>query len=126
MHDSYKGPWLVGGDFNNVLGANEKIKGKGINNKRSKLLWDCINSCNLIDLGFKCCKFTLSNYRKKNNDLILERLDKVFANEKWISLFPKAAITHLPKTHSGHNPILIEIIPKNNCSFQKPFRLETY
>lgn len=123
LHASYTGPWLVAGDFNDVLGANEKIGDKTINSKHSKLQWDCINSCNLVDLVFKGCKFTWSNHRKKNNGLIMERLDKVFTNDEWISLFPKTTVTHLPKTHSDHNPLLIEIIPPKKLFNSKTFQV---
>lgn len=56
----------------------------------------------------------------------MERLDKVFGNEEWIELFPKSSIIHLPRTHSDHNPILIELIPKNRSLCKIPFRLETF
>lgn len=126
MHTVHKGPWLVGGDFNDVLGVNKKICGNCINSNRARLLWDCINSCNLIDIGFKGCKYTWYNHRRKNNGLIMERLDKVFANEEWITLFPNAIVTHLPKTHSNHNPIKLELLLKYNYNLSRPFRLETF
>lgn len=56
----------------------------------------------------------------------MERLDKVLANEKWLSIFPRASVIHLPKTHSDHNPILIEINPKYLNPLPKPCRLESY
>lgn len=79
--------------------------------------------CNLIYLGFKGCKFTWSNHGRKNNELIMERLDHILANEEWVNKFSNATITHLPKIYSDHNPILVKI---NNCFnySNKPFRLE--
>lgn len=56
----------------------------------------------------------------------MERLDKIFTNDSWINLFPKASVIHLPKTHWGHNPILLELIPKHNNLLPKPFRLEYF
>lgn len=56
----------------------------------------------------------------------MERLDKIYVNSDWISFFPNATVTHLPKTHSDHNPLLLEIIPKPNIALQKPFSLETF
>lgn len=76
----FSGPWLVGGDFNNVLNSSEKVGGNNMNRNRTRHLWDCINKCGLIDLGFKGSKYTWSNHRRKNKGLIMERLDKVFAN----------------------------------------------
>lgn len=56
----------------------------------------------------------------------MERLDNVFGNNEWIQCFPNASITHLPKTHSDHNSLLINLIPKKSHLFDKPFRLEPY
>lgn len=56
----------------------------------------------------------------------MERIDKVFANDEWISLFPKATVKLLPKTHSDDNPLLVEIMPKVICNSKKLFRLETF
>lgn len=39
----------------------------------------------------------------------MERLDKGFANNKWLHLFPKAKLMVLPKTHSDHNPLLLDM-----------------
>lgn len=63
------------GDFNDVIDSSEKLGGNQVNRNRSKYLWNGINKCGLIDLGFKGCKFTWTNRRKKNNSLIMERLD---------------------------------------------------
>lgn len=114
------------GDLNDVLVANDKWGGTPINRRRATNIWSQINYCELMDLGFKGCKFTWLNHRKNISDRIMERLDKIFANEKWVKLFPKASTIHLPKTHSDHNPILINLIPKVGNSLHKPFRLESY
>lgn len=42
----------------------------------------------------------------------MKRLDEVLANDVWVNIFPKASVVHLPETHSDHNPILLELIPK--------------
>lgn len=60
---------VVGGDFNDVLTSEEKLGGKKISQKKTKILWDYINTCNLIDLGFKDPKFTWSNKRKKKTKI---------------------------------------------------------
>lgn len=45
--------WLLGGDFNEVLYAEEKLGVNNINNSQIKAFWSCIQSCNLIVLGYQ-------------------------------------------------------------------------
>lgn len=80
---------LVGGDFNEVLRASEKFEGSRINLNRSNLFMNYLNHCQLIDLGFRGSKFTWSNMRYRNRQvLILERLDRCLDNDLWIPLIP--------------------------------------
>lgn len=77
-----------------------------------------------MDLGFNGSRYTWTNkrYRNKNN-LILKRIDRCLANIHWLHLFPDSSITHLPRTHSDHCPILVEL-GKNHAPKEKPFRME--
>lgn len=124
ISDNYNGAWLIGGDFADVLKANNKLGGRPISHRRSAQIWTSINYCKLIDLGFKGCKYTWFNHRLSNNSLIMECVDKVFGNKWWIQIFPHTSIIHLPKTHSEHNPLLVILIPKQSPQYPKPFRLE--
>ncbi|XP_070018033.1 uncharacterized protein [Nicotiana sylvestris] len=120
---NYKGPWLMGGDFNDVLNQNEKWGGRSVNRNRSLDFRCCVNHCNLIDLGFKGTRYTWSNHRRQG--LILEILDRCLANESWIEEYPSVLVTHLPNTYSDHNPLLLRLT--NTRTFtKKPFRLEKY
>lgn len=75
---------------------------------RSSDLWDIINHCQLIDLGFKGSKYTwLNKSYKQKHALIFERLDRFLANDDWIHLYLDAQVTHLPRTHSDHCPLLL-------------------
>ncbi|XP_019263677.1 PREDICTED: uncharacterized protein LOC109241389 [Nicotiana attenuata] len=125
IYNSYKGAWLMGGDFNDVIMAQEKLGGKAVNQKRAKSILESLNYCNLFDLGFKGCNFTWSNHRRKGKGLIMERLDRIFANTEWLDQYPEASTIHLPNIHSDHNPILISLKKKNMTYIDKPFRLET-
>jgi len=61
ISNSYNGPCLFGGYFNDILCSNEKFGGNNIHDSRAKCLWSKINNYNLIDLGYKGCKYTWSN-----------------------------------------------------------------
>ncbi|KAK4708563.1 hypothetical protein R3W88_029488 [Solanum pinnatisectum] len=129
INSSFTGPWLIAGDFNEILGQQDKWGGGGgrkINSRRSSKFWNYLNNCNLIDLEFKRCKYTWSNHRCGRKDLILERLDCAFANNDWLVKYPNAQVTHLPKTHSDHNPLLILLFKPNSGNLSKPFRLEKF
>ncbi|XP_075079762.1 uncharacterized protein LOC142165010 [Nicotiana tabacum] len=118
--------WFMGGDINEVLKARDKFGGNPINPSRSNMFWNCINECKLLDLGYKGSKFTWSNKRYNNRvSLILERIDRCFANESWISQYPETTLLHLPRTHSDHCPIQVILKGKPSNNLTRPFRFET-
>ena len=58
--------------------------------------------------------------------MILERLDRGFANEGWLSLYPYSWEEHLITSKSDHAPILIQVSNKQKArrTVKKPFRFE--
>ncbi|KAH0669570.1 hypothetical protein KY285_023731 [Solanum tuberosum] len=117
--------WCVVGDFNEILRQQEKWDGNSTNRSRSSRFWSCVNHCNLIGLGFKGSHYTWYNHMNHNKGLILERLDRCFANEKWLAYYPNAIVTHLPKTHSDHHPLLVTLSLRANTRTSRSFRLES-
>ncbi|GLT65819.1 hypothetical protein SLA2020_382260 [Shorea laevis] len=67
----FTGPWLVIGDFNDVLDQAEKFGGAPVNQTRIKAYLECMNECNLMDLGYSGGRFTWVNMRE-NNQIIRE------------------------------------------------------
>ena len=59
------------------------------------------------------------------SDLILERLDRCFANPSWRILYPEASVTHLPHVFSDHCLVLIELTKPPPLTSNKPFRFQT-
>ena len=85
---------------------------------------ECLDLCNLLDLGFSSPKFTWSNLRQVT-DLIVERIDRCFGNPSWRIAFLEASVTHLPRVFTDHCPVLLELDkPLPICS-NKPFRFQT-
>ncbi|XP_075079255.1 uncharacterized protein LOC142164715 [Nicotiana tabacum] len=117
--------WFIGGDFNEVLKARDKFRGNPINLSRNNLFCNYINECNLLDLGFKG-KYTWTNKRYSNiTSLILERIDRCFANEGWIEQYLEATVLHLSRTHSNHFPLQINLVEPLNNKPSRPFRFES-
>lgn len=100
--------------------------GRLISRGRSHSFWSCLNNCNLIDLGFKESRYTWSNHRRRRKGLILKHLDRCHANEIWLQQYPNATVTHLPKVHSDHNPLLINTSTTIFRPTKKPFKLQSF
>ena len=77
----HKLPWLLLGNFNEVLCGKEKFGGRRINLNIALEFKDFLDACNFLDLGFSGPKFTWSNLRQIT-DLVLEHIDRCFVNPK--------------------------------------------
>jgi exonuclease III len=121
--DLHNLPWVMLGDFNDILSCDEKWGGNRPSNSRMSEFKNCLNACNMIDLGFSGPKFTWSNCHDVSS-LIMERLDRALANPDWRILFPEASVTHLTRTHSDHCPFLLTLCPIIPHVLPRPFRFE--
>ncbi|XP_075668491.1 uncharacterized protein LOC142638352 [Castanea sativa] len=116
-------PWLMLGDFNELLSSQDKFGGNPLITSRVLLFKECLDSCGMVDLGFHGHKYTWVNKREAVH-YIKERLDKGFANFDWRELYPEAAIHHLARTHSDHCPILLSLDKTPFSNFPRPFRFQ--
>ena len=71
--------WTMLGDFNEMLSSTDKCGGNPIDMRRAQIFKDCLDVCNLIDLGFQGPKYTWIN-KQDIGYFIQERLDRAFAN----------------------------------------------
>ena len=117
-------PWVMVGDFNDILSSEEKWGGNRPSASRMAEFHACINSCSLIDLGFSGPQYTWTNSQDVSS-LIMQRLDRALANPEWRFLFPEANVTHLLRTHSDHCPILLTLHHNPTSSLSCPFRFES-
>lgn len=122
---NFSGNWFVGGDFNEVLKARDKLEGNTINPNRSNLLWNYLNEYKLVDLGYKDSKYTWINKRYNNkSSLILEIIDRYFFNDFWISEYPEACVSHFPMIHYDNFSLLIMLKDEYVNTTNRPFRFE--
>lgn len=56
-------PWMVGGDFNDILNKEEKLGGLEFTQMEAVDFAQCINNCGLNEVHFSGSKFTWRNGR---------------------------------------------------------------
>ncbi len=110
-------------DFNDILSSSEKFSSSPTNHHQISLFRNCIDSCRLINMGFNGPRFIWTN--KRDNRLIMERLDRFLCNPEWQQMFEEANVLHLPRTSSYHCSILLNSCPEPHSFGRRPFRLET-
>lgn len=100
-----EGPWLLIGDFNEVVFDFEKFGGRPLWRK-NLFLKPFINNTRGVDLSFSGRRYTWTN-GQQGLGLIKERLDRAVANDAWIMEFPKTLVVQLKRELSDHCPILL-------------------
>ena len=111
------------GDFNDVIDGTKKLGGNPVSLRRITAYRNCMNFCNMIDLGFFGASFTWTN-RRDINALIQQRIDRCWTNSDWTLLFPDANVTHLPRVSSDHCPLLLKLFENGQRRLERPFRFE--
>ncbi|XP_021805547.1 uncharacterized protein LOC110749696, partial [Prunus avium] len=110
-------PWLLAGDFNEMLNVDDKVGGSHLCRLKGFKKW--FDDHSMVDLGYSGPKFTWSNKR------IFERLDRAVCNTQWRQTFADAFVQHLPRTKSDHCPIKISLKSRMvSCPNSRPFRFE--
>ena len=118
-------PWVIAGDFNKPLLDSDKYEGRAININNSLLFKECLDRCNMIDLGFSGPRFTWTN-KSDISSLIQERIDRFFVNLDWWHLLPESKITHLTRCHSDHCFVLLETSPVSHLQLKRPFKFQRF
>lgn len=98
-------PWICLGDFNEICHASEKWGNKTLKEHRMNLFKDTMRNCNLVDLDSFGNKFTWVNKRRAYP--IYEKLDRIWENPDWITLYPNANVENLSRMSSDHNHVLL-------------------
>lgn len=115
-------PWMVGGDFNTILNADEKIGRVDASLISMNDFRDCVDACGLMDCGYTGSKFTWSNNQAGQNR-VWGRWDRILVNSVWISSLPMLTVEHLPRISSDHSP-LIASLPGYHKRGMSPFRFQ--
>ncbi|XP_062094258.1 uncharacterized protein LOC133800317 [Humulus lupulus] len=118
MAHGISGPWIVMGDFNDVLSPEDRFPYHG-NGSELASFQHCAESCRLLDMKFSGNFFTWNN-KQAGKDRVYAKLDRVLANENWIGKFPTTEVVFFPEGDMDHSPFMVNFgsLPEN----KKPFR----
>jgi hypothetical protein len=121
LHTAIDLPWIVMGDFNEILYSAEKEGGAMRPQRCMQGFRDALNVCYLEDMGYEGEIFT---WRRGQ---IRERLDRDVCNSRWAAMFPLAGVVNENFDKSDHRPILVDT--KRYASMQRsvtkpPMRFE--
>ena len=101
LHTQAALPWVIFGDFNEILHLDEKLGGKERDSNQMDAFRETLNACGLYDLGFVGQRYTWCNGRF-GDQCTLIRLDRIVANDAWRTKFPEALVYHVSMTASDH------------------------
>ncbi|KAK6117615.1 hypothetical protein DH2020_048630 [Rehmannia glutinosa] len=118
---SPKIPWIIGGDFNEVLTQNEFECSGPRAEWQMNLFRDTMEFLNMADLGYEGPKFTWSRLSVAP---FTQRacVDRALCNSLWRDLFPWSRVNHIPSYFSDHSFIHIQIRNRNPSLFRRKRR----
>ncbi|XP_074306129.1 uncharacterized protein LOC141641362 [Silene latifolia] len=88
-------PWIVLGDFNNVLRADEKI-GLPVKDAETAPFQSAIDNCGLHDL------------KSPSSTWVFSRIDRVLVNDEWVTNWPDHYAYFAPEGDYDHCPYFIQ------------------
>uniref|UniRef100_A0A803PQM8 Reverse transcriptase zinc-binding domain-containing protein n=1 Tax=Cannabis sativa TaxID=3483 RepID=A0A803PQM8_CANSA len=97
-------PWLIIGDFNEILSNNDKLGGCLRNDRQMEAFRKTLDHCKLHETSFEGNHFTWIKNRSGVNK-IKERLDWCFVNHLWDNFYSAPSVQHLDFFCSDHRAI---------------------
>ena len=98
-------PWIVVGDFNDVLEQNERI-GRRAHKRITGEFRECVEKCGIEDLKASGCYYTWYNKQDIENR-VWAKLDRAMVNQIWGDQFADTEAVFMPEGRFDHSPILI-------------------
>nr|KYP40980.1 Transposon TX1 uncharacterized [Cajanus cajan] len=108
-------PWLVLGDFNEIMLSTE-CRGGRFSTARASQFLEVLNDCNLLDMGAKGLRFTWV--------VLAKRLDCAVCNVAWQAMFPEAYVENLCRVYCDHCPLLLRREGSRDKAQDRPFQFE--
>ncbi|XP_071739373.1 uncharacterized protein [Rutidosis leptorrhynchoides] len=126
LHKRYVGnkPWVLLGDFNVALDIEESTASSSSCTLAMLEFRECIDNLNMADVNHGGFQYTW-NQRPNSDTGILKKIDRVLANDVFISNFMNAHVIFQPYRISNHCPAVLKI-PVGLKSNPKPFKFSNY
>lgn len=107
LQNSSRQPWLLGGDFNEILDLNEKLGGPVRERKPIEEFRKLLDDCELRDIKPRGEVFTWHGTGRGNH--VWEKLDRFLCNPEFDELFNYVEALNLDWLFSDHRPIEIRL-----------------
>ncbi|KAF8401226.1 hypothetical protein HHK36_012155 [Tetracentron sinense] len=114
-------PWLLTGDFNDILTNDEKEGGKVREQYKMQSFQQMVSQARLIEIEAKGPAFTWCNHRQ-SGQFIQARLDRAMGNPEWCRMLPDALVFNLDDIGSDHRPVIMLPQPTLFPPTRRPFR----
>ncbi|KAG2328022.1 hypothetical protein Bca52824_010750 [Brassica carinata] len=102
------GPWVMTGDFNEILDPSEKLGGTERDPDDGKEFKQMISACGMGNIKYTGYQFSWAGTR--NKETVQCRLDRTVANQELVDMFPQADATYLKRVCSDHSPVLTTLM----------------
>ncbi|XP_020263009.1 uncharacterized protein LOC109838991 [Asparagus officinalis] len=113
-------PWLLCGDFNVIIGNEEKLGGTILSEADTNEFREFIDFCHLSHLKTEGCFYTWNN-KQDAHSRIWSRLDRALINDAWLQKYNSSHVEYLLQNFSDHSPGLVSIY--DDCAKgKKPFK----
>lgn len=103
LHSRMNIPWVVIGDFNEILYSHEKEGGARRPDRMMQEFREALVDCQLDDMGFMGDQFTSRRRRLR------ERLNRAVCNDGFRLLYPNATLTNAEHSKSDHRPLVLDL-----------------
>ncbi|XP_074283670.1 uncharacterized protein LOC141608207 [Silene latifolia] len=103
--DQIDGPWIVGGDFNNVLQPLERI-GSDVTLAEIRPFQQCLLHCDLTDIKAIGSYYTWNN-KHDVDTRVYNRIDRCLINADWMNVYPDSYAFFMPEGEFDHCPCVI-------------------
>jgi hypothetical protein len=129
--NSIQGPWMVIGDFNNVLTVADRAGGKPVQPAEFYDLDCMMDEIGLYEHDTRGSHFTWSS--RHTNGVIYSRIDRAICNREWFINYPNCEVEVLNPHISDHSPLRVRLLDTNtgmnryqtrfkflNCVMERP------